>query len=49
MVDDFCKIVRWDQYGDNEEQTDTNKAVIDVVIDLVIVLLCILGGTPPEQ
>lgn len=35
-VDDDCKIVTWDQYGDNTEQTDVDVAVAD--------LLCAIGS-----
>lgn len=30
-VDDDCKIVTWDQYGDDAEQTDVDDAVADLL------------------
>lgn len=30
-VDDDCKISKWDQYGDNTEQTDVDVAVADLL------------------
>ncbi|CAM9344436.1 unnamed protein product [Scytosiphon promiscuus] len=34
-VDDDCKLVKWDQYGDNKEQTDVD--------DASMALSCVLG------
>jgi hypothetical protein len=39
-VDDDCKMLFWDQYGDNKEQTDVD--------DAANAILCILGFYPPE-
>lgn len=33
-VDDDCRIVMWDQYGDNKEQTDVEDAVDVIVCEL---------------
>ena len=37
-VDDDCKLLKWDQYGDNKEQTD--------VADLLAALVCAIGALP---
>lgn len=39
-VDDDCKMIKWDQYGDNAEQDVVNKAANDI--------LCMIGFLPAE-
>jgi len=34
-VDNDCRIVMWDQYGDNKEQTDVDDAVDIIVLDMI--------------
>ena len=33
-VDNDCRMIRWDQYGDNKEQKDVNGAGNDIVSNL---------------
>ena len=34
-VDNDCRIIMWDQYGDNKEQTDVDDAVDIIVLDMI--------------
>lgn len=46
-VDDDCKMVLWDQYGDNQEQTDVIDASDALIADPAI--QCLFGGNNPAQ
>ena len=34
-VNDDCRIILWDQYGDNKEQTDVSNAIDEIFQDVV--------------
>ena len=46
-VNDDCKMVTWDQYGDNEEQSAVDKAAGLIVSDPLV--QCTFGRLPPED